>query len=374
MPLSFLVFILVISNSLFAQKQKLSLKDTLDQKLDCSDYLVHLKGFIPVPMVISEPALGNFGGALGLLFISPDKNIKDSTRFHFPNITGIAGFYTLNNSWGFGGLRQGSLSSIGMRYTAALFYADINLNFYRDAISHDEQEFEFNLKPIFVLTDVSKNILKNKFFLGTRYLFSNMKLAYDLTHINDSVFNVGDYKQDVGTWGLYTEFDNRNSIFTPDHGFRVKAIGSVSRSWTGSDFDFEKFELFAHAFFQPVKQWIIGLRAETQMMNEGAPFYYYPYLQMRGIPVMRYQGNTTLLFETEHRVDFTNRWSVVGFAGTGRTFSDSRYLKNDKWHWCGGAGFRYLIARVFKLRTGIDIAAGPNQFAYYIVFGHYWAR
>jgi hypothetical protein len=89
---------------------------------------------------------------------------------------------------------------------------------------------------------------------------------------------------------------------------------------------------------------------------------------------MRYQGEQTLLFETEQRVDLNLRWSLVGFVGTGKGFSDSKYVGDNKWHAAGGAGFRYLVARLFKLRMGIDIAAGPDQLAYYIVFGHYWNR
>ena len=154
----------------------------------------------------------------------------------------------------------------------------------------------------------------------------------------------------------------------------MKAVYSVSRSWTGSDFDFEKYEVFAHAFFQPTARWVIGLRAESQGVNDGAPFYSFPFITMRGIPVMRYQGNATVVLETENRYDLNLRWSLVGFAGTGRTYSSSEFMNDKTWHWSGGAGVRYLLARVFKLRVGIDVAAGPDQFAYYIVFGHNWTR
>jgi hypothetical protein len=39
-----------------------------------------------------------------------------------------------------------------------------------------------------------------------------------------------------------------------------------------------------------------------------------------------------------------------------------------------GGGFRYLIARAFGIRTGIDIARGPEEWAWYIIFGHNWNR
>ncbi|MNR61533.1 hypothetical protein D3C85_1833110 [compost metagenome] len=34
-----------------------------------------------------------------------------------------------------------------------------------------------------------------------------------------------------------------------------------------------------------------------------------------------------------------------------------------------GTGFRYLLARKFKLRMGVDVAKGPEQWAYYIGVG-----
>jgi len=372
--LCLLFFFLLISILCSAQKQKLILKDTLDNRFDCSHYLVNMKGFVPLPLIITEPALGNFGGALALIFISPHKNVKDSSRFRFPDITGIAGLYTVNNAWGVFGFRQGSFPSLGMRYTAALAYPSLNINFYREVPGAGEKEFEFNLTPTFGLADVSKNVFRNKFFGGIRYLIANVKLSRNFAYAADSIFDRQDYNENIGTFGVYGEFENRNSIFTPDRGFRVKSVYSVSRSWAGSNFDFEKYEVFAHAFFQPTRRWVIGFRAESQGVNDGAPFYSFPFILMRGIPVMRYQGNSTLLFETENRYDLNLRWSVVGFAGTGRTYSSSDFLNDKSWHWSGGAGVRYLLARVFKLRVGIDVATGPDQFAYYIVFGHYWTR
>jgi hypothetical protein len=109
-------------------------------------------------------------------------------------------------------------------------------------------------------------------------------------------------------------------------------------------------------------------------MSDDAPFYVLPYITMRGLPAAKYQGQKVLQFETEQRYDFYKRWSAVGFVGTGRTYSDMKLLKDDNWYWAGGVGFRYLIARLFKLRMGVDVARGPDTWAYYIVFGHYWDR
>jgi hypothetical protein len=51
-----------------------------------------------------------------------------------------------------------------------------------------------------------------------------------------------------------------------------------------------------------------------------------------------------------------------------QSFSEAKTVYNF------GTGFRYLLARAFKLRAGIDIAKGPDSVGWYIVFGHNWNR
>ncbi len=67
----------------------------------------------------------------------------------------------------------------------------------------------------------------------------------------------------------------------------------------------------------------------------------------------------------------TNRWGAVGFAGYGKTYSPN--LDNQT-AWNAGGGFRYLLARIFGLKMGIDVARGPEEWAFYIVFGSSWLR
>ena len=48
---------------------KAMLKDTLDGKMDFSSFLIDAKGFIPVPFVVTEPAVGGFGLAIVPIFL-----------------------------------------------------------------------------------------------------------------------------------------------------------------------------------------------------------------------------------------------------------------------------------------------------------------
>jgi len=80
------------------------------------------------------------------------------------------------------------------------------------------------------------------------------------------------------------------------------------------------------------------------------------------------------MINTEWRWDFTSRFSLVGFGGTGKAIQDDSNFNDSDWRFSGGAGGRYLIARKLKLRMGLDVAHGPEDWAYYIVFGTSWFR
>ena len=68
----------------------------------------------------------------------------------------------------------------------------------------------------------------------------------------------------------------------------------------------------------------LGARGNYAWSSEGTPFFLRPFVQLRGVPAMRYQGDQAASVEVEPRWQFHDRWSVVGFggAGTARTSRD----------------------------------------------------
>jgi hypothetical protein len=111
-----------------------------------------------------------------------------------------------------------------------------------------------------------------------------------------------------------------------------------------------------------------------QQVFDDPPFYLLPYIDLRGIPIMRYQGNVFSVVEAELRWDFTKRLSLVGFGGTGKAYDSWSSFSESPWRSTGGAGIRYLLARLFKLRVGFDVARGPEQWAYYFILGSAWMK
>ena len=62
------------------------------------------------------------------------------------------------------------------------------------------------------------------------------------------------------------------------------------------------------------------------------------------------------------------------FAGAGKPSGNLNDLFNRPIVHTQRAGFRYLLARLFGLHAGVDVAHGPGQWVFYIQMGSAWAR
>jgi hypothetical protein len=363
----------------FKKNQGIILRDTLDGALDVSDFIIHSHGFLPVPFFITEPALGGFGGGLGLVFMKRRPNIIykrhgiEIEKPTQPDVTGVGALYTLNNTWAGLIFQSGTWIKAKSKYRVVSGYADINLSFYRTTESDEEREFEFNLRTIPIFFSLQRHIGPSAWSAGPSYLFLNTNVqlrSQELpTFLQDKEWN-----STVSMPGIIVEMDNRDNIFTPDRGMRFRVSTSWSNDLFGSDYDYVNVDAFFHAYIPCSPKLIAGFRYEVQQVFGDAPFYMLPYMNLRGVPTARYQGNIFSVTEGEVRWDFVPRWSSVFFAGTGKVHDEWSEFAESDWISSAGAGFRYLIARKFKLRMGMDFAKGPEQWTYYFVVGNAWLR
>jgi hypothetical protein len=373
--LFFLIVFCFLSTSVVGQK-KISFKDSLDHKMDLSDWVITSKGFIPIPYLITEPALGGIGGALVPVFLKQNAPYLDSidgklvkTRAK-PNILALGGAYTANGTWLVGGGTAGTIKKWRANYRFGGGYANVNMNFYRTLQNGTEGTFEFNIKTVPIYAQFTKQIGLSSWSAGLDYLFLNTTIGNPNPEFNTPK----EVNSVVSKLGLVVDYDKRDNVFTPDKGFRWNTSFAGSDQIIGSDYGFTTLSSSAFWYVPVSNRLIAGFRAEYQQIWGSPPFYMKPFVNMRGIPIMRYQGDITALAETEWRWDFTTRHSLVTFGGTAKAIKEGDSFQESSWRTAGGVGWRYLLARKFKLRAGIDIARGPEDWAYYIVFGTNWVK
>lgn len=353
------------------------MKDSLDNAFDMSDYLIYANGFIIVPTVITEPALGGIGGAVAPIFLKKREPVIDEktgkTRIIRPDITGGLGLYTANNSWMAAGFRSGTLAKQRIMYRVMGGYGSLNLSFYKTLPEVGEQEFEFHFNIIPIYLQALKQFHNHKWSLGPQYLFLKTEVSLPGEDLPDFVRDK-EAQNITSQLGLALQYDSRDNIFTPDEGIRWQTDFFWSDNILGSDYDSWRVNYSLIGYHPIGKKVIGGLRFEGASTFEDPPFYLLPYINLRGIPAGRYQGDNTLQTEAEVRWDCYRRWSAVFFGGMGAAFDKWDDMFEEPARFTYGTGFRYLIARKFKLRMGIDIARGPEEWAYYIVFGSNWMR
>jgi hypothetical protein len=92
------------------------------------------------------------------------------------------------------------------------------------------------------------------------------------------------------------------------------------------------------------------------------------------VKALRYQDEQAAEADVGLRWQLHPRSALVGFAGAGVTRSATTRSNPDQTVTAGGAGFRYLLARKHGLHMGADVAVGPDEPIFYVVFGNAWMR
>ncbi len=379
----FNIFLVCVSVGAFAlrtgaqtaeQKRIKPFKDPADSAFDISYYLANLHGFLPVVMPITEPAVG-YGAALAGAFFIPKKETEEKRAFQIPDIAAVAGGITTNKTWFAGVAYLGFWKGDRIRYRGVLGYGDIRLKYYGKGDEFLEKHpAEFSIQSYFLLQQVIFRLGNSKFLLGGRYLFGSSKVTF---FENSALPGVDPRDLDFTNSGIgmISEYDNLNNYFSPTGGLKVNLTYNQFLQLLGSDRDFGRLSLYALYYLPVTRKWVSGFRLETLLATGDAPFYMKPFLVLRGVPAMRYLGDFTALVETEQQVLFTRRWSAVAFAGYGKAYPSLDNMSEESaTAWNVGAGFRYLLARLFGLRMGIDVARGPEDWAVYVVVGSAWFK
>lgn len=347
--------------------------DTLDQSLDISEFLRTRYGFAFIPLLITEPAIG-YGAGGGLMFIHRDRSEITRGQGIYPSVSALGGFYTENKSWGIGGGHFGVWNEGNIRYRGGAGYVSANLEYYREPqIEHGVRQVGFNIIAYGIIQELIFRIKKSNYFAGASYGFGRTTVHFELP-VNLPEISSKDYATNIGGLGAVLYYDNRDNLFTPDKGIYAGIRYIYYDHFLGSNRKFQRLYTHFLGYLPLTKKIYAALRLDLQTSFEDTPFYMRPFISLRGIPALRYQGKTTCLAETEFRWDFTYRWSLVGFTGYGLAFPKQDDWANTLSAYNFGVGFRYLLARLYGARMGVDIARGPEDWAFYIQFGSSWFR
>jgi hypothetical protein len=345
--------------------------DATDGRFDASDYLLRHRGVLPLPLIVTEPAIG-YGGGLGLAYFS--QSFEESAeaarakgeRVEPPDISMAFGLGTENGTWGGGGAYMGFWGADTWRYLGAAAKAELHLDYY----SVNGQPRAYVLETGALVQQLVRRLADTGWFAGARYTYVPTKSRFESQRPDDVPQRELDTA--IGKLGVLIDYDTRDNIFTPNTGTFVEMEAGFSRGAFGSDSKFETLYTRAFSWHRMGDNLVIGVRGDARLSRGDVPFYAQPYVVLRGVPAVRYQDRNALVAEGEVRWDVDARWSVVGFAGVGKAYGRRESWSESETVAAGGVGFRYLMARKLNLRAGVDVARGPEDTAVYLTIGSAW--
>jgi len=353
-----------------------SMIDPQDGKFDISQYLAGAMGFLPVPIIITEPAVG-FGLGAAVAYFHPQKHpVTDPNgRRAPPSISVVLGARTENGTYVYGLGHMGVWKDDRIRYTGALAKMNVNMAFYLDRAGYGflDGGIDFNINGALLYQQGQFRLKDSDWWLGVNYIYTTADSTFGLGDILPPELPDPQFSFDLAGLGVYLEYDSRNTIFTPSSGMSARLQYKNHGNAWGSDYDFDEYTgTLLH--YTPIGDYSsLGLRFNAETVNGDVPYFAYPFVNLRGIPAMRYQGKSVAVAEVEYLWGVTPRWSLVFFGGAGKTASINRFRGDSQTVAAGGIGFRYRLARLLGLQAGIDIARGPEDTSFYITVGSAWS-
>ncbi len=351
--------------------------DPEDGKLDLSEWLLDHKGFLPVPIIVTEPAVG-YGGGVALAFFRESlrdtaERSKESGRRAPPDIFAVGALATENGTKGAAVGGQWTFRDGRYLYRGGVADVSIHLDFYGigGQLPGSIDKVGYKLSGFGSFQQGMVRLGDSDTYAGIRWIYIDLSASLDVAAGDIGLSPRQTAKRSSGA-GVAIEHDSRDNIFTPNRGW----IGALEATFyspeIGSGNTFQAYRGHVFDYRQLSRDWILGLRVDGRLARGDVPFYMLPFIDMRGIPAARYQDANIAVLEAEARYNLDERWAVVGFLGTGRAWGDRISFEDADRPISGGLGFRYLLARRLGLYAGMDFAKSTVDRAFYITVGNGW--
>ncbi|WP_312320619.1 BamA/TamA family outer membrane protein [Stenotrophomonas sp.] len=347
-------------------------RDSEDGRFDMSRWLLDHRGFLPVPIIITDPALGN-GGGLALAFFQRPQGSSPAggatvTR---PNLYGAGGARTSNGSEFYGVGASLHFDDDRWRYRGGVAKASINLGYHTPGRRLPPLEIDYNVDGVVSFQQGFRRLGARDLYVGLAWIYMDMDIGFDIASDRDN-FTPRELGTKSSGLGLSLEYDSRDNTFSPSTGWLGMIEGNAYLPGIGSDSAFQSYRGHAYGYWPLGKAFVLGGRVDARWANGDIPFYRLPYIDLRGIGSARYQDTRAAVLETELRWNTTARWALVGFFGAGRTWGRHNSFGDASDEVAKGVGVRYLIARQLGMHVGVDYAWGPEDETFYIQVGSPW--
>lgn len=222
------------------QEKKGRFRDPEDGKFDLSEHLETRAGFLPVPMIITEPAVGYGLALFGMFFresleqkkqrLEGGQGYRDSV---LPSNVSLLGVAATEN-----GTRAGAVGHLGfwrqdrVRYRVFALYPSANLDFFSIAGEELPRPIELNIEGPSVVQELKLRLGGSDWFAGVHQVYLDAETTLVREGDRDRLpppgqssavdgFLADQLDRTINTSGLgaLVEYDSRDNPFNPEAGY-----------------------------------------------------------------------------------------------------------------------------------------------------------
>ena len=174
--------------------------------------------------------------------------------------------------------------------------------------------------------------------------------------------------------GVQIDFDTRDSLWSPRHGWWLNLTTGFARDAFGSDTDFDSYSLDLRHYRPVGEKAVLAFQLQGITLDGDVPFFMMPALGgqegLRGYLEGRYRHRTRALGRVEYRSGQTwGRFGWAAFAGLGDVADGPDDLTLSAELWSFGAGLRYTLDETEGVKLRLDIGRGNGDGGFFISFG-----
>lgn len=335
--------------------------------------------WLPMPIIVTEPAIGEGIGASLIYFhrlaqedetrLLTSESIAHITRRPKPppTATGIAAVYTNNDTLLYGVGQSRSIRNDKYRVAAGIAHSRLNAALYLLNIP-----FDFEIEGTVAMANAKRRVGSSDVFWGLGFSVMDATNTFKLSINDEPPVDLVDFDFTNVGLAVSVTYETRDDSMMPTDGQLVELTAWRHDETFGGDFNYTSARLKAHSFHRVARKAVLGLRFDASTVHGSPPYFAVPYVSIRGIPALRYQGDRAGVAEIEGRYEIAPRWALLAFGGIGWTNTTSDAQESENAIRAYGTGFRFQALPDNNVWVGIDIARGPEESAWYVQLGHPW--
>lgn len=330
----------------------------------------HDFSFIPLPIPISDPAIGDgLAVAAGLLY-----KAGGSER---PWTSGAGGLYTDSESWAALLFQKAYIGADRFRVLGAAGLGEFNVDFYGIGSEAGSRGFAVPITQD-ARFGVAQGLMRvaPHTYVGLQYRVIEMATTINLEtppEFPDMDIPPRELDSRTSALGISGEYDTRDNEYQPSSGLYGSVVWLQSAEALGSDHDYGRAELEVNGYTLTGDRTIWAWRASTCWAGDEAPFYdicnFGSQSDLRGYVQGRYRDHSMFAIQTEYRRRFAGRFGFVLFAGVGAVGPAFGDIGREELLPAAGVGLRYEASRRYGVNVGVDYAVGEDSSAFYFRVG-----